>query len=103
MRMGRIGGFEECRFVFVAGNRIGPLRRFVGDEGRGVVCVWVGLNDFCLLCDSVCCWDDVFIKHFGLTGYAATNTNFKPRTTELLLSALGVLLPSIYCMYILAV
>lgn len=60
------------------------LGHFAGDEGGGVVCVWVWLNDFGLLCDCVCCCDDVFIKHFGLTGYAATNTNLKTRTTALI-------------------
>lgn len=45
MRMGRIGGFEACTFVGVVevvGNRIGPLRGFVGfwlDGFRFGVCV----------------------------------------------------------------
>lgn len=60
MRMGRIGGFEECTFagvVEVVGNRIGPLREFVlgGRGGDGFwldgfvfgVCVIVCV---CVLC-----------------------------------------------------
>lgn len=58
MRMGRIGGFEACRFAvvvvvvvdgWVVGNRIGPWRRFIwGREGCGGECLCV-----CTVCVCV--------------------------------------------------
>lgn len=54
MRMGRIGGFEACTFVVVVvvGNRIGPLRGFVGwGGGEGV---WFGWLPVWCVCVCVC-------------------------------------------------